>query len=824
MQLKKYSWLFATLVLSVSVFCTAQDSADKSNGKSTDEATASTATSEGTVADYKARFIPLEDEQLLPPADAPYIPGILPEEIATLQHGLPLSKKEQPFFFSLSEVAETPPETFNVLPCYPIDTRLMLNYPHRLAGRFITCDGYLVKKTPREQFIDTNSGLRKLKYWELTLLVPETKDEYLLVATLNDPEKFVISEDNFDLLRVRGFFYKHAPGRVGDNVSSVNFPIIFANSIKSLGVSSKESNWLATQAKEKARKNILPTSSKDLFSDFLQTLHDENLIEKWAGKPIVREEWIRYYLCLSDLGSKLAKQIQELPQNEFNPAEVVQSYENALTHSFALKGKVTHIEKFGFPLDAKEPGRTNRIDWEGIYFQEPVLNNVHFRCTMQLDDKDKTEVLILAKYAPTQWIEQIEKYPDLKHSWNASCPGVFFKRLDDAADGKPRFFFITWRVAWYPDTRLGNLGYDYGYFDPQVLKHTVPMRSSEQEGLYKMLEVVEKEKAGELLKLGQKQKKIDEAELKKVVVESKKRELTKKLTQEVYEDKAIMRKINAEVDKRYPLGSDEEKRKNAIKRLVLKEVAPKEDAVYTKEAIAQLVKSGIPREEITSQQVVAEKRKKMLYPSEDNTTHKVEKNGEVTLSKIWYDYPYFTRPETVEGNLVYIKGTVRQAEEVRIVDPWRQKLYGFDRYYELTVFPSDNATEGWAIIVLARELPEGMSVSSSEDYAEEVELGGFFYANKRWSVDPSKLVQRDRSNSLLNNIRPGSPIFITKDLTWLPHKPTPSLFSMETQIVIVIVLFVIGSVICFLLVWIGRKDNKSMRELRKKNIETPDFS
>ena len=99
--------------------------------------------------------------------------------------------------------------------------------------------------------------------------------------------------------------------------------------------------------------------------------------------------------------------------------------------------------------------------------------------------------LVLAERVPQAWLkaEALDE--------PASAEGVFMKLAGEQPE-RPMPVFVAARVAWHPDTPLGNLGVDVGLLDEVAEKR--PFQSSDREPFYQVLSAVGRTAPGQLLR------------------------------------------------------------------------------------------------------------------------------------------------------------------------------------------------------------------------------------------------------------------------------------------------------------------------------------
>ncbi len=101
--------------------------------------------------------------------------------------------------------------------------------------------------------------------------------------------------------------------------------------------------------------------------------------------------------------------------------------------------------------------------------------------------------------------------------------------------------------------------------------------------------------------------------------------------------------------------------------------------------------------------------------------------------------PLFNDPANQRAKLFLLSGWVRRAELVRVSDEDIRSRFGIDHYYNLYLFTEDSLDN--PLVLCVRELPQGMPLSESPNYVEQIRAAAFFY--KTWayrsdlSTDPT---------------------------------------------------------------------------------------
>ncbi len=122
------------------------------------------------------------------------------------------------------------------------------------------------------------------------------------------------------------------------------------------------------------------------------------------------------------------------------------------------------------------------------------------------------------------------------------------------------------------------------------------------------------------------------------------------------------------------------------------------------------------------------------------------------------------RPESHRGELFSFRGVARRAVKVQVTDRDTVERFGFDHYYEVTVFFDlggelklhDRKVATYPIVFCVRQLPDGMPMG--ENIAETVTAPGFMF--KLWSYTTGIT---DRGGSAVPMV---SPLLIGQTVAW----------------------------------------------------------
>jgi hypothetical protein len=128
--------------------------------------------------------------------------------------------------------------------------------------------------------------------------------------------------------------------------------------------------------------------------------------------------------------------------------------------------------------------------------------------------------------------------------------------------------------------------------------------------------------------------------------------------------------------------------------------------------------------------------------------------------------PLFNRPGGQRGRLVVLAGTTRRVVRVRVDEPDIRERFGIDHYYEMYLFTDDS--QGNPLVVCVRRLPKGMPTGDDPQFAEYVEVAGFFL--KGWAYRPNPAAQESTGGRA--DPRRVAPLLIGREPVWRPpQKP-----------------------------------------------------
>ena len=115
------------------------------------------------------------------------------------------------------------------------------------------------------------------------------------------------------------------------------------------------------------------------------------------------------------------------------------------------------------------------------------------------------------------------------------------------------------------------------------------------------------------------------------------------------------------------------------------------------------------------------------------------------------DTDLFNHPQETRGKPVLLSGAAKRIALTLVTDSEVQSLFGIDHYYQIYLFTEQS--RGNPIVVCVCELPEGMPIGDSADFAESITVAAVPY--KLWIYEtPSKPHY--------------APVLVGRSLTWHP--------------------------------------------------------
>lgn len=162
--------------------------------------------------------------------------------------------------------------------------------------------------------------------------------------------------------------------------------------------------------------------------------------------------------------------------------------------------------------------------------------------------------------------------------------------------------------------------------------------------------------------------------------------------------------------------------------------------------------------------------------------------------------PLFNEPAMQVGRLVALSGTARLIEKIHVEDPNIVARFGFDHYYQVSLFTDDSQGNPLTFCVL--ELPKGMPFGNVPHYGESVRIAGFFF--KTWSYRVPVMTDPARTPDPKTHHQ-ASPMLIGRSLAWFPA-PKPADTTVSNTVIIT--LLVVVMLIVWAVAWMSYRREK----------------
>lgn len=232
-------------------------------------------------------------------------------------------------------------------------------------------------------------------------------------------------------------------------------------------------SWYAGAADEPAAP--VPLDSRAYFR--LAGIDDSQFERLTDGAPWGGGEDELLWRILYRSSDFTAEDYDRWRAHPFDAAEFLLKPEEARGRFFGLSGRLTEIERIVPPEEV-----VRKFEIEDYY-----------RCRVTLEG-DGLSAIVFVRTIPSGL--RVGEPPDAR----AAAVGCFLKWAR-AEGGPSEPVFAAPRLEWFPDTPLGNLGFDAGLLD--ALADKKPLLPSERECFYQVLAAAGRAKPGSLLREAQ---------------------------------------------------------------------------------------------------------------------------------------------------------------------------------------------------------------------------------------------------------------------------------------------------------------------------------
>jgi len=428
-----------------------------------------------------------------------YFPGVKPQYLKSVRDDTTFRYDERQAWFNLLDVLQkTDQATLRKASTGRVTFSQFYNQSAEYRGELVTVEGtvrraHLLKAPKNDCQIE--------QYYQIWLQPADNRSVPMVVYCLLLPDGFPTGMDVSANVEITGFHFKRWAYKAQDAIRTT--PVLLARTVRredgrtATGRSAIEkAAWPESPVPKPDELHSGPTlqseptpeppaatalDSRELLRRHgVDDSHFENLIE---GQPVDDNEAetllkVMYWVC-----DFRTADVARWASPELDPVELAEDPEPSRGRFFFFSGRVTKVE----------PRRPLAEMIERLSFDE------YYRCEFQLAGQNQP-LVIFAREVPHQW-RQGEAVDE-----PASSFGLFLKC--SAEDSRcPVPVFVAQRIAWHPDTVLGNLGMDMGLFDE--VENRKRLLASEREAFYQMLAAVGRAKPGQLLAAAEKDLKRD---------------------------------------------------------------------------------------------------------------------------------------------------------------------------------------------------------------------------------------------------------------------------------------------------------------------------
>jgi len=339
---------------------------------------------------------------------------------------------------------------------------------------------------------DVQERLGKGYYYQVFVTTDDSQGNPLVFCVCELPEELpkLPSPASPQPIRIAGFFMKtwaypaDDPGGgvedAGDGVSPTRVaPLLFARRLE----------WLPGQSPPPPEPPVVETPEEPdngppggglTARQWLRTLEIDGIHYLADGRPIRDEEATfdeseTLLSVLYHVNRRPPMRVDQWADDELNLAEIEANPPAHRGEFYWLRGRLTRIE-VRRPVDVM----AQRLELDQYY-----------RCTILLDDG--RPIVVYAWTVPEVW----QAGGDFEGRVGAK--GLFLK-LGAPGGQPPREvpIFVASRIAWYPQTLLGELGMDVGLFDDVLDRRD--LLEEDHECFYQLLSAVGRAEPGRLLR------------------------------------------------------------------------------------------------------------------------------------------------------------------------------------------------------------------------------------------------------------------------------------------------------------------------------------
>lgn len=478
-------------------------------------------------------------------------------------------------------------------------------------------------------------------------------------------------------------------------------------------------------------------------------------------------------------------------------------------------------------------GRVRRVDRETpvAELQEQFEIEAYYRCQVTLEDG--ASATVYARTVPAAWLQNERPQGETDEDRldeRVSFQGVFLKNAGDAG-GPAMPVFVASRLAWHPDTFLGDLGVDVGLLD--AVRFSGRITAPEGEAFHQLMAAMQRTSVAEVQRAAEAA--FDLPGVKPTGEHASHNQFNvTRVTQFGLKADVLQRHLRFAAELRTEINNVG----------VLRERAAQLSAVLSDLSAVRWVQddplAGWPLcKSVATRALVAvlERRGRLvqsdLAAAEDRLTSMAARLPQAKLplddarrslaeldqleSGIVSDLADMRRGSPFDlGQAMVFDGVLRRVTKVRVSDDELRQRFGLDHYFQLDVFvntgapaaidktPGAKSVETWPVFFWTPSVPPGWETWVDKDVRQKVRIAGVYF--RLFEYESTFAVENSRIG------KQWGPILIGPGVYWRPPaEEDNSLYAMIAG-----GLFAAAVLLAWLGLWRFRRGD---RRFRRQTIE-----